>query len=145
MSKLTGVRDFKDFLSQEEPTYLKKLDIYIGYFNYLTDNPIDTKGFDSPKDWAPLYHYTVLSKSLYRNLGSGYVILSNRDYISEQEDKMGGAGYNEAVKKLIAHREVYQNALMDLGYTEEEAINLSKYRFELEESLFHKKEGEENE
>ena len=131
MSKYTGVRDFKDFVTTEDPEYLKKLNIYIGYMNYIYDNPIDTKSFNTPKDWAPYYHYTIETKSLYKALGEGYVVLSDRDYLSIQEDKLGGSGYTEATKKLHEYRECFYKGLIDLGYTEEEALKLSKYQFEL--------------
>ena len=144
MSKITGVLDFKDFVQQEDKAYLKKLNIYIGYFNYIIDNPIDTKDFNSPKDWAPLYQYTILTKSLYRDLGMGYVVLSERDFISEQEDKLAGSGFTEATKKLIQHRQYYTDALMSLGYTDEESQELARYHFELEPAILSEKEGENN-
>ena len=143
MSKYTGVRDFKDFVTDEDPSYLKKLNIYIGYMNYLYDNPIDTKNFNSPKDWAPYYHYTITSRSLYRALGEGYVILSDRDYISIQEDKLGSGGYTETIKKLQDCRVNYYNCLLSLGYTEEEALSLAKYQFELKKGELDLVEEEE--
>ena len=132
MSKITGIPDFQDFIEKEGVDYLSKIKIYVGYYNYLMDNAIDVKDLKDFKDWAKFFRYTIVTKSLYRNLGGGYIVLSDRDYISEQDDK---ALTNEARRRIRKMREANVSYLAELDYTEEEALELSRYKFELEEKI----------
>ena len=133
MSKVTGVADFKDFIQGEDFEYLKNLKYYIGYSNYLLDNPIETKDFVDKEDWAPLYHYTIITKGLYRNLGSGYVVLDDRDFLSIQEDTQAGKGYSSVIKKIQNRRENFKEELIGYGYEPEDAEEITKHKFELDE------------
>ena len=129
MSKITGVPDFKDIYDQYGNDFLKKLHIYIGYHNYLFNNPIDTSKYQEEKDWVYLFHYCVLSKSIYKTLESGYIVLYTRDYLSIQEDE---AAWRGGSKKLRQQRQQFHDWLLRYGFTEEEATDISRYRFELE-------------
>lgn len=143
MSKVTGVADFKDFVQVENFDYLKNLKYYIGYSNYLFDIPIEIKDFTDKEDFAPLYHYTILTKSLYRASGNGYVVLSDRDYLSRQEDTQAGKGYSSIVKKIHERRDKFKGELISYGYEPEDAEYITKYKFELDER--HNNEANEPE
>ncbi len=68
MSTITGVKDFKDFYDETEESLMKKINIYIGYTNYLYSLPIDTTKFKTTKDWAKLFSFTIKAKSIYTSL-----------------------------------------------------------------------------
>ena len=138
MSKITGVLDFKDFYDEYGSDFLKKLKIYKGYYNYVTDNPIDTSKYNDEKDWSYLFHHCVLSKSIYKNLNSGYIILCLRDFFSEQDDATASTGKNKRIEK---QRIKFAEWLENIGFTHEDAMYITRYQSELE----HLKEGVKNE
>lgn len=132
MSRILGIPDFGDFVEQEGIEYLQRIKIYVGYYNYLMDIPIETKHKKTYEDWVPFFRYIITAKSLYKNLGGGYIVLSDRDYLSEQDDKV--MTY-EARQKITNMREKNKEYLLGLGFTEEQAHEMSRYRYELEEAL----------
>lgn len=129
MSEITGVKDFKDLYDSTEETLMKKLSIYIGYTNYLYSLPIDTTKFKTTKDWAKLFSFTIKAKSIYYSLNTGYVVLDDRDFFSLQEDK--GLSKNQQ-RRINNLRTGYITYLMNEGYTQEEAEEIGRYKFELE-------------
>ena len=130
MSKITGVPDLKDFIDTYGIQYVKKLNIYIGYYNYLMDIPLDTSKYNTIQDWAYLFHYCILTKSLYKALGTGYVVLQDRDYFSLQDDIVAGTlGLN---KKSEKGRKRFLEELEKINITGLEAERIIRYRFELE-------------
>lgn len=129
MSKITGVPDFKDFIDQYGISYVKKLNIYIGYYNYIMEIPLDTSKYNTIQDWAYLFHYCILTKSLYKASGCGYVVLYDRDYFSLQDDLVAWNGWN---KKSDKGRKRFAEALRDLELGEKEIGRAIRYRFELE-------------
>lgn len=132
MSLITGIPDFQDFIEKEGIEYLQKIKVYVGYYNYLMDEPVETKDKKTLNDWAPFLRYVITSKSLYKNLGGGYIVLSDRDYMSEQEDK---AKTPEARKRFRKMRDSNRDYLVTLGFTNDEAEEMSRYRWEREELL----------
>ena len=132
MSRVTNIPDFKDFLDTYGIDFVKKVKIYIGFGNYVLDCPINTNKITEYKQFAPLFHYEILYKSLYPNLGSGTVVLHDRDYFSEQEDMYAFRGENKKIKKL---REGFLDVLENLGYSKEESEHIVRYRYELEEVI----------
>ena len=130
MSAITGVADFKDYFEKVGIDEIKKLSIYVGYYNYLDCNPLDMTNYKTVKDWSKFFNYTIKTKSIYPHLGSGYIVLDDRDFLSEQEDKTVS---KSTLKKIYKKRDYYQAFLMDMGYTPEEAIDYSRYTYELEE------------
>lgn len=132
MSKITGVEDFKDIIDKYGIEFIQKLKIYIGYYNYIENNPLNTEKLKEYKDWAFLWHYAVMVESVYKLLKTGSIILYTRDYFSLQEDATGWRGCNQSIKKL---RNKYFDELIKLGYSRKEAKKMSKYRFELEDTL----------
>lgn len=130
MSRITGVKDFRDLYEEIDKTLIKKLSIYIGYANYLYSIPLDTTKFSTEKDWAKLFSYTIQAKSIYPLLNTGYIVLNDRDFFSLQEDK--GLSKNQ-YRRITNLRNNYKNYLIDEhGYTEEEAQEISRYKYELE-------------
>lgn len=130
MSRITGVKDFRDLYEEIDKTLIKKLSIYIGYTNYLYSIPLDTTKFSTEKDWAKLFSYTIQAKSIYPLLNTGYIVLNDRDFFSLQEDK--GLSKNQ-YRRITNLRNNYKNYLIDEhGYTEEEAQEISRYKYELE-------------
>lgn len=130
MSKTTGVKDFRDLYEETDKELIKRLSIYIGYTNYLYSIPVDTTKFQTEKDWAKLFSYTIQAKSIYPHLNTGYVVLNNRDFFSLQEDR--GLSKNQ-YRRITNLRNNYKNYLMDVyGYTEKEAQQISRYKYELE-------------
>ena len=85
MSRITGVKDFRDLYEEIDKILIKKLSIYIGYTNYLYSIPLDTTKFITEKDWAKLFSYTIQAKSIYPLLNTGYIVLNDRDFFSLQE------------------------------------------------------------
>ena len=132
MSLITGVPDFKDFVDQYGISFCKKLNIYKGYYNYLMDIPLDTSKYNSLSDWAFLFHYCILSKSIYKELGWGIVILYERDYFSIQDDEVAASGIN---KKSEKGRKRFAEYLATQGISEEEIGRITRYRFELENRI----------
>ena len=132
MSKITGIPDFQDFIEKEGIEYLQKIKIYVGFYNYFMDEPVETKTKKELKDWAPFFRYTIASRSLYRNLGGGYIVLTERDYMSEQEDK---AKTPEARKRFRKMREANIDYLTSMGFSQKEAAEMSRYKWELEDLI----------
>lgn len=130
MSSITGVADFKDYFEKIGIDELKKLTVYVGYYNYLDSNPLDMSQYKTTKDWSKFFSYTIQTKSIYSHLGCGYIVLNDRDYLSEQEDKTVS---KSTLKKIYKRRDNYQVYLMDMGYSPEEAIDYSRYVYELED------------
>lgn len=137
MSKVLGIPDLKDFLEQEDESFLKKIKFYMGYRNYIFDNPMDTSVFANKNEWYEYFHNTIITKSLYRNLGEGYVVIEPRDYISIQQDKNAGNGYNETEKRLLKMRKNYIKELIDLGFNQESAESIADYEPELDERMYY--------
>ena len=131
MSKITGVLDFKDFVDEHDLDYIKKLHIYIGYMDYLYDAPIDLTGFNDKKDFAPYYHYTILTKNLYPTLNEGNVILNERDFFSITEDSLAHRGWHEGRKKINKQRDKFKEYLSDLGYSENYVEAIAEYQPEI--------------
>ena len=130
MSKITGVPDLKDFIDTYGIQYMKKLNIYIGYYNYLMDIPLDTSKYNNIQDWAYLFHFCILTKSLYKALGCGYLVLYDRDYFSLQDDQVAGTlGVN---KKSEKGRKRFLEELENINITRSEAERITRYRYELE-------------
>ena len=130
MSKITGVPDLKDFIDTYGIQYMKKLNIYIGYYNYLMDIPLDTSKYNNIQDWAYLFHFCILTKSLYKALGCGYLVLYDRDYFSLQDDQVAGTlGVN---KKSEKGRKRFLEELEKINITRSEAERITRYRYELE-------------
>ena len=130
MSKITGVPDFKDFIDQYGISYVKKLNIYIGYYNYIMEIPLDTSKYNTIQDWAYLFHYCILTKSLYKDLGCGYLVLYDRDYFSLQDDQVAGTlGLN---KKSEKGRKRFLEELEKIDITGQEAERITRYRYDLE-------------
>lgn len=130
MSSITGVADFKDYFDTVGTDYMNKLTVYVGYYNYLDSNPIDMSQYKTTKDWSKFFNYTIVTKSIYPHLGSGYIVLDDRDYFSIQEDKTVS---KSTLKKIFKRRDSYYEYLVNIGYTSEEAYNYSRYTYELEE------------
>ena len=132
MSFITGVPDFKDFIDQYGIPFCKKINIYKGYYNYLMDIPLDTSKYNSLSDWAFLFHYCILTKSIYKELGWGTVILYERDYFSLQDDDVAASGIN---KKSEKGRKRFAEYLIGQGISEEEVQRITRYRYELENRI----------
>ena len=129
MSRITGIRDFADFFNEKGIDYCKKLTFYIGYNNYLYNNPLDTSKFTTEKDWMPFFPYEIKVKFLYERLGTGTIVLQDRDYMSEQDDLSAHQGRSKRVDKI---RKNFIDFLIQAGYTPEAAEELGRYKFELE-------------
>ena len=94
------------------------------------DIPLDTSKYNTIQDWAYLFHYCILTKSLYTALGTGYVVLQDRDYFSLQDDIVAGTlGLN---KKSEKGRKRFLEELEKINITGLEAERIIRYRFELE-------------
>lgn len=126
---ITGVRDFKDFFENTDPSFMSRITIYVGYYNYVNSIPIDTAKFQTIRDWSPLFSYTIDIKNLYPNLECGNLVLGERDYFSMQEDKTIS---KSQLRKIHTLRDNYNRYLIDLGYSKEEAKEISRYKYELE-------------
>ena len=128
MSRITGIRDFADFFYEHGIEYCKKLTFYKGYYDYVYNNPIDTSSFNTEKDWMPFFHYEIKVKFIYPKLGTGTVVLQDRDYLSEQDDIAAYQGKSRRVEKM---RKNFISILVGNGYTLETAERLAEYKFEL--------------
>lgn len=130
MSKITGVADFKDYFDSVDLTFMNKISVYVGYYNYVNDNPINMDHYKTVKDWSKFFSYTIKTKSIYPHLDSGYIVLNDRDFFSEVEDKTKS---KNTLKRVERNRRYYYKYLLNIGYTPEEAYDYSRYTYELEE------------
>ena len=137
MSKITGGPDFKDFLDKYGIPFVKKLNIYIGYYNYIFDTAVDTTDLNTMKDWAFLFHYCILSKSIHEKLGCGYVVLYDRDYFSLQDDLLAWNGNN---KKTEKGRKRFAEILKELSIEDKEIDRIVIYHYELEDKTDGRKD-----
>lgn len=130
MSKITGVPDFKDFIDQNGIHFAKKMNIYIGYYNYIMDIPLDTSKYNTIQDWAYLFPYCILTRSIYKTLNTGYIVLYDRDYFSLQDDQVAGTlGLN---KKSDKGRKRFLEELGTINIVGSEAERMTRYKYELE-------------
>ena len=130
MSKITGVADFKDYFDTVGIDFVNKLSVYIGTYNYFDNNPIDMTQYKTVKDWSKFFNYTIVTKSIYSTLGCGHIVLDDRDYLSIQEDKTIS---KSTIKKIHKRRDYFNDYLVNIGYTPEEAYDYSRYTYELED------------